>query len=75
MSDENEVLVLWNELKGIVADLELDVQKNANGTASAGVRARKGLRHLKSVASALVKTSTNRDKTLKVAKAAAKVAG
>jgi len=75
MSDENEVLELWNELKDIVKELEFDVQKNANGTASAGVRARKGLRNLKQVASSLVKVSTARDKSLKVVKAATKVVG
>jgi len=52
----------WEAIKVIVESLELDVQKNANGNASAGVRARKGLRTLKKVASDLVKMSLESDK-------------
>ena len=31
----------WNEVKVLIESLELDVHKNANGNASAGVRARR----------------------------------
>ena len=41
------------------------VHKNANGNASAGVRARKGLRLLKQSAADLVKLTVDRDKTKK----------
>ena len=58
MSQTNdEILDKWNQLKVLIESLELDVLKNANGNKSAGVRARKGLRLLKSSASELVKTS------------------
>lgn len=45
----------WNEIKVLVDSLELDVHKNASGNASAGVRARRGLRALKTSAAELVK--------------------
>ena len=38
---------LKNEIKVLVESLDLDVVKNANGNSSAGVRARRGLRLLK----------------------------
>ena len=61
MSNSN-LLNSWNELKVLVESLELDVHKNASGNKSAGVRARKGLRLLKSKASELVKESLSSDK-------------
>tara|TARA_B100000809_G_scaffold40557_1_gene35408 strand:+ start:568 stop:750 length:183 start_codon:yes stop_codon:yes gene_type:complete len=45
----------WQELKELVASLETDVLKNADGNAAAGTRARKGLRSLKKNAADLVK--------------------
>jgi len=56
----------WSEIKVLVESLELDVHKNANGNASAGVRARRGLRLLKSKASEMIRTSVAADKTKKV---------
>tara|TARA_E500000331_G_C17259563_1_gene714608 strand:+ start:2585 stop:2767 length:183 start_codon:yes stop_codon:yes gene_type:complete len=53
----SELLDKWSELKVLVESLELDVHKNANGNKSAGVRARKGLRLVKSRAAELVKES------------------
>ena len=47
----------WSELKVLMESLELDMHKNANGNKSAGVRARKGLRLVKSQAADLVKAS------------------
>jgi hypothetical protein len=61
MSNEN-VLNKWCEVKTLVETLDLDVMKNANGNKSAGVRARKGLRLLKTKASDLVKVSLQTDK-------------
>tara|TARA_Y100000816_G_scaffold292428_1_gene287626 strand:+ start:1353 stop:1550 length:198 start_codon:yes stop_codon:yes gene_type:complete len=55
----------WEAIKVIVESLELDVQKNANGNASAGVRARKGLRLLKKEAAELVKITIEADKASK----------
>ena len=40
----NQLLEKWSELKVLVESLELDMHKHANGNASAGVRARRGLR-------------------------------
>jgi hypothetical protein len=51
----SNVLEKWSELKLIVESVDLDVHKNAGGNASAGVRARKGLRALKAAAAELVK--------------------
>jgi hypothetical protein len=61
MSNEN-VLNKWSEVKVLVETLDLDVMKNANGNKSAGVRARKGLRLLKTKAADLVKVSLQTDK-------------
>ena len=55
MSDE--LATKWSELKTLVESLELDVLKQASGNASAGVRARRGLRLLKNEVSDLVRTS------------------
>ena len=52
----------WQEFKVLVESLEQDVVKNANGNKSAGVRARKGLRLLKTAASEIVKSSLAHDK-------------
>ena len=51
----SNILDRWSEIKVLVESLELDMHKNANGNASAGVRVRKGLRALKKEASDLVK--------------------
>ena len=55
----------WNEMKVLVESLDLDVHKNANGNASAGVRARRGLRLLKTKSSELVKITIESDKARK----------
>ncbi len=59
------VLDKWKELKLIVESIDLDVHKNAGGNASAGVRARKGLRSLKTAAAELVKLTIETEKTEK----------
>ena len=63
MSQENtELIDRWEELKVLVESLEQDILKNTNGNKSAGVRARKGLRALKTTASDIVKLSLSSDK-------------
>ena len=59
---ENNLVTKWQELKTLIESLEVDIVKNANGNASAGVRARRGLRALKGEASSLVKISLEKDK-------------
>jgi hypothetical protein len=61
----NPVIEKWQELKVLIESVDLDVHKNANGNASAGVRARKGLRLLKSQAAELVKLTVAMDKANK----------
>lgn len=61
MSDE--LATKWSELKTLVESLELDVLKQASGNASAGVRARRGLRLLKNEVSDLVRTSLDVQKS------------
>tara|TARA_Y100001958_G_C21213423_1_gene538931 strand:+ start:782 stop:976 length:195 start_codon:yes stop_codon:yes gene_type:complete len=63
MSDSNTILENWESLKELVASLELDVHKNANGNKSAGVRARRGLRRLKDASAALVKLTLEVEKS------------
>lgn len=62
---DNQITTQWEEIKALVAAIELDVHKNANGNNAAGVRVRKGLRTLKSKASVLVKATTELDKARK----------
>jgi len=59
----DEILAKWNEIKSLVGELEVDVVKNAKGNAAAGVRARKGLRYLKTLLGEHVKLSLGSDKT------------
>ena len=61
----SELLNQWNEIKVLVESLDLDVHKNANGNASAGVRARRGLRLLKTKSAELVKETIELDKARK----------
>ena len=61
----NNILDQWNEIKTLIESLDLDVVKNANGNASAGVRARRGLRLLKSKSSDLVKATITEEKSRK----------
>jgi len=69
MSDSSVVLTKWSELKSLVEALEVDVLKNGEkGVAAAGVRARKGLRHLQGVAKELVKLTLETDKANKTEK-------
>ena len=60
-----ELTTKWTELKTLVESLELDVLKQANGNASAGVRARRGLRLLKNEVSDLVRVSLSTEKARK----------
>ena len=62
---DNKILNKWQELKTLVESLELDIHKHANGNASAGVRARRGLRLLKNESAALVKASLEQEKDKK----------
>ncbi len=61
----NPVLEKWQEIKTLLESIDLDVHKNASGNASAGVRARKGLRLLKSQAADLVRLTVDLDKAKK----------
>lgn len=62
MSESTNILESWEALKALVEELELDVHKNAHGNKSAGVRARKGLRSLKTAAGDLVKLTLEAQK-------------
>ena len=62
MSLNESLLSQFEELKLLVETLQTDVVKNAQGNKSAGIRARKGLREAKKLASTIVKTSLETDK-------------
>lgn len=62
MSESTSIIEEWDALKALVEELELDVHKNAHGNKSAGVRARKGLRKLKTAAGDLVKLTLEAQK-------------
>ena len=68
-SEENEmsntVQDAWQEMKVLMESIDLDVHKNAAGNASAGIRARKGLRLLKQKTAELVKLTVEVDKQRK----------
>ena len=61
----SSILDQWNEIKTLIETLDLDVVKNANGNASAGVRARRGLRLLKAKSADLVKSTIAEEKSRK----------
>jgi hypothetical protein len=61
----SQILDNWNEIKVLMESIDLDVNKNASGNASAGVRARKGLRVLKNSAAELVKLTILEEKARK----------
>jgi hypothetical protein len=61
----DELTIKWTELKTLVESLELDVLKQASGNASAGVRARRGLRLLKNEVADLVRVSLSAEKDRK----------
>ena len=58
----NRTLEAWSEIKTLVESLDADVQKNAHGNSSAGARARKGLRLLKTKTAELVKVTLQSSK-------------
>ena len=64
----SNILNKWEELKTLIESIDLDVNKNAGGNASAGVRARKGLRLLKKEAAELVKLTVDADKERKASR-------
>lgn len=64
----SNILDKWAEIKTIIESIDLDINKNAAGNASAGVRARKGLRLLKKEAADLVKITVETDKQRKESK-------
>lgn len=64
----NKIVEQWERLKVLVASTEDDILKNARGNASAGVRARKGLRILKKEAADLVKMTVDAAKEARAAK-------
>lgn len=69
MADEFLISSKWAEIKAVVDALELDVAKNdARGNAAAGVRVRKGLRHLQTLSKELVKVTLATDKANKASK-------
>lgn len=71
MSEDTTVLSKWDEVKTAVSALEEDVVKNlVKGNASAGVRARKGLRSLRGQLTAIVKQSMEIAKAKKAEKPA-----
>ena len=58
-----ELINQYEELKVLIETLQTDVVKNSQGNKSAGVRARKGLREIKKMASQIVKVSLETDKS------------
>ena len=58
----DNLIDVFEELKKLVESIQVDIVKNASGNKSAGVRARKGLREVKKVASEIVKKSLTSDK-------------
>lgn len=61
----SHIIDTWNKVKTLVESMEIDIQKNAVGNASAGVRARRGLRLLKKETTALIKSMVEIEKSRK----------
>ncbi len=64
----SQIVEAWNKVKTLVESMEIDIQKNAGGNVSAGVRARRGLRLLKQEAAALIKSMVEVEKNRKEVK-------
>ena len=64
----SNIIAKWEEMKVLMESIDTDVSKNATGNASAGVRARKGLRLLKKEAAELAKLTVEADKARKAEK-------
>ena len=64
----SNIITKWEEMKVLMESIDTDVSKNATGNASAGVRARKGLRLLKKEAAELVRMTVEADKQRKAQK-------
>jgi len=64
-----EIVEKWDEIRTLTESLDLDVRKNSRGNVSAGIRARKGLRLLKTMSAELVKLTVNEEKRRKEVKA------
>jgi hypothetical protein len=66
---EDSIQTLWNEIKVLVMEIEVDLTKNiTKGNATSGVKARKKLRLLKAHAAALTKLTVENDKARKLEK-------
>jgi hypothetical protein len=66
---EDSIQTLWNEIKALVMEVEVDLTKNiTKGNAAAGVKARKKLRLLKAHAASLTKMTVENDKARKLEK-------
>jgi len=61
----SQIVDAWQKVKTLVESMEIDIQKNATGNASAGVRARRGLRLLKKVTAGLIKSMVEVEKSRK----------
>ena len=57
----SDTVALWTEIKTLVETIDVDVTKHAKGNASAGIRARKGLRLLRGKTSELVKATLGKE--------------
>lgn len=60
---DDNLIEHFEELKVLVETLQRDVVKNSQGNKSAGVRARKGLRQVKKMATDIVRLSLETDKS------------
>ena len=65
LEHEDGLLVAWRHIQDIVETVGPDVFKNASGNVAAGVRGRRGMRKLIRLVRDLVKTTVERDKTLR----------
>ena len=59
--DDNPISIRWVELKLLIETIEFDIQKNIRGYATAGIRARKGLRVLKECVTELIRETIKVD--------------
>ena len=58
----DKIIDVWNEIRVILESIDTDINKNAAGNASAGVRSRRVLRLLRKRANDLVKLTLSVEK-------------
>lgn len=64
MSEEvkDEIIVMWENLKNRISEIDIDIQKFVGGNSSAGLRTRRKIRETKKACTEIIRACVQRDK-------------